>query len=315
MKRIPHPGIPFLLLLLILFTLAAACMPARPAVTQTAPPTCTARPPAATPSPSPPPSPAPRCDETHGLVLGAAFYSAIQERDVTYYIYLPPCYAQTGRRYPYVILLHGITYSARHWLDLGIADALDYGIAHGDLPPMAAVMPDGGVIANLNDFTPGASFEDVIVDELIPALEDGGSGYCLWGARAGRAIGGISRGGFWAFGIALRRPELFAAAGGHSPVFTLEAPNLSNPVYLASTISRADLAGLRIAIDHGADENGQNNVPNFIEALERRHAAYEYTVDAGGHNDAYWAAHIAAYLDFYGRAWPRDPYALPGCDE
>lgn len=302
--------------LLLIFALGAACTP-RPHTpsgnatatqvthqalfpTETSPPTST---------------PVPACDEPEGIVLTTTFYSAIQEQEVTYRIYFPPCYTQTRRRYPYVILLHGITYNGKQWLDLGIAGALDRGIKQDNLPPMVVVMPNGGILANVNRFLPGASFEDVIVDELIPALENDSSGYCLWNAREGRVIGGISRGGFWSFVVALRHPEMFSAVSGHSPAFTLEAPNAYNPIHLADTMPRADLAALRIAIDHGTGDEGQNNVPDFIEALERQDVQYTYWVSAGGHDDDYWADHLTKYLAFYGWKWPHNPYLLPDCKE
>ncbi len=298
--------------LLLLFL--TACRPpppsaTRPPATSTSTTTSTPRP---SPSPShtpPPTATRPACTETRGILVEAAFYSAIQDEDIDYLIYLPPCYAPSGRRYPYVILLHGMSYDRRQWLDLNIVKVLDEGITLKLLSPMAVVMPDGGSLANVNHFAEGQSFESVVVDELIPALE---AEYCLLDERA---IGGISRGGFWAFEIALRHPEQFSAVGGHSPVFGMdEVPGPYNPLRLVESIPAARLGSLRIWLDIGANEYAETNVARFAEALDSRGIAHEYTVHpTGGHDDAYWATQIAEYLIFYGRAWPQSPDLLPAC--
>jgi enterochelin esterase-like enzyme len=229
---------------------------------------------------------------------------------------------QTQRRYPYVILLHGLegqgqpAYTGDHWLDLGVADALDRGITLGHLPPMVLVLPDGNRIHAQNTFGPGEGYEAVIVDELIPTLEDPNSGYCLWTAREGRAIGGISRGGFWAFEIAFRHPEIFSAVGGHSAYFDSSAPDAYNPLFLAENTPAEYLGSLRIYLDHGADDYVQPLVGPFSDALEARQIAHDYVVNiTGTHSDEYWGNHLTEYLAFYGERWPDDAYQLPSCLE
>src|SRR5579864_2217845 len=67
-----------------------------------------------------------------GQVLDATFDSKITHGTVTYRVYLPPCYWQTNRRYPYIILLHGSDGDQTEWTDrLHIDLALDQGIASG----------------------------------------------------------------------------------------------------------------------------------------------------------------------------------------
>jgi enterochelin esterase-like enzyme len=85
------------------------------------------------------------CGQLHGSVLTASFVSAIAGRSVPHRIYLPPCYASSDRRFPYLVLLHGWPGDAGTWTrDLHLDAALDAGIAEGTLAPMVVVMPDGG---------------------------------------------------------------------------------------------------------------------------------------------------------------------------
>ncbi|MBN1284659.1 MAG: hypothetical protein JXB47_04605 [Anaerolineae bacterium] len=273
------------------------------------------------PTETPTPTPQP-CNETQGFILQTSFYSSIAGAEVPYRMYFPPCYVQTQRRYPYVILLHGLegqgqpTYTGQQWLDLQAPEALERGLVLNHLPPMVLVIPDGGRTARLNNFDPDGSYESIIVEDLIPTIESDSSGNCLWTAREGRVIAGISRGGFWAFEIAFRHPELFSAVAGHSPFFDTSVPDAYNPIYMASNLPAEYLSSLRIWADHGADDYVKNTVRTFSDALSERAIPHDYIVNpTGEHEDAYWAEHMTEYLAFYSAQWPKDAYQLPSCKE
>ncbi len=255
----------------------------------------------------------PPCDETEGRVLDATFASAILEDDLAYRMYVPPCFFVTGQRYPYVILLHGSTYDQTQWTDgLGVQTVMDEELADplNPLPPMVLIMPYGDWLMQENIFDVGASYENVVLDELIPAVE---SQYCLWSEREGRAIGGISRGGFWSFSIAFRHQDLFSAVGGHSPVFDDGlAPPLNDPLQLAETIPPT--TQLRIYLDVTQTDIAEANVTAVSNILRLNGVEHTYEISpTGDHDNEYWAAHVLDYLMFYGQDWPRDAAELPSC--
>ena len=267
-------------------------------------------------TPTPPatalPSPTPfACQNRDGMVIQSSFYSAIIGGDVAYDIYLPPCFYDTFKRYPYAILLHGTGYDQTMWEELGAPVDMDQGVNKGTLPPMVLVMPDGDPLAELNDAPEGQSYENVILDELMPTVE---ADFCLWGSRQGRAIGGISRGGFWAFSIALRHPDLFSAVGGHSPHFEGDnAPPEINPLDLANNVSLGKFP-LRIYMDNATNDYVGANAIQMSEILRERGIENQYLINPTGNHDMdYWSAHTAEYLSFYGQTWPYDPAALPSC--
>lgn len=253
------------------------------------------------------------CEETNGQVIASSITSEALEGEFNYQLYLPPCFYQTLQRYPYVVLLHGTGYDETMWEELGAVTIMDQGIANGTLPPMVLVMPNGDFIAELNDQPEDRSYETIILDELIPALE---TDFCLWGNRDGRAIGGISRGGFWAFSIAFRHPELFSALGGHSPHFEVDnASPENNPLDLATNLSVAKLP-MRIYIDHGVNDYVATNAQGMSEILTSNDIEHEYhTYDVGDHDMDYWTSHAAEYLAFYGQVWPTNIAELPSCLE
>lgn len=252
------------------------------------------------------------CIDQHGQVLDTAFKSKIARQDVAYRVYLPPCYWQTSRRYPYVILLHGSDGDQTEWTDrLHIDEALDQGIASGVLPPMILIMPNGGDLQNTNIFG-DASFEALVLSELTPAIEQN---FCTWNAREGRAIGGISRGGFWAYEIGLRHPQEFSAIGGHSAFFDpTNAPPAYNPLNLAQSVKFSPGLQPRLWLDAGRNDYARPNIEMFAQTLSARHIDPGYTLyPIGEHTDSYWAAHVSDYLAFYGQTWPHDPSELPSC--
>lgn len=278
-------------------------IPTRVIVQPTA--TVTPRPVAALPTATVPP-----CYETEGRLFESAFNSAITGELVAYNIYLPPCFFESGRRYPYLILLHGSGYTMTQWQDLDIQTVLDTGINDKSLAPMVVVMPAGGIPQEDNTFAAGTSYEDMLLNELIPTLEQN---FCLLNNRAGRALGGISRGGFWAFSIAFRHPDLFAAVGGHSPFFAPDnAPPSHNPLALAE--NAPGIETLRIYLDNAQSDSAGPNIILLSNTLRGRNVAHDYAIQpVGGHDNDYWAEHLPAYLAFYGESWIKEVAGLPSC--
>lgn len=264
--------------------------------------------PTATHTPTVTPTPQPtRCAEA-GRVEFASFSSATAGGDHRYAVYLPPCYIAEGYNYPALYLLAGNIHDETKWLELGLEQAATAAIQDGTLPPLVIVMPDGGWLANNTSGGPG-SYESLILDELIPHIEQS---YCVWSAQEGRAIGGLSRGGYWALEIAFRFPERFASAGGHSAALldSFAGPAI-NPQYTALSNNLGDL---RIYLDIGAEDYLRTNTIQLHEDMQAAGVAHEWHLNDGQHVDAYWAEHVSDYLHWYAAPWPVDRSAYPPCD-
>lgn len=289
--------------------------PPSPTPESTATPTATRTPlPTATPDVTATATPFPCQSESGTMIAFDEFRSPTAGENLRYRVYLPPCYLETQKRYPYVILLHGQAATEKQWDSLGIDEALDQGIRLGALAPMILVMPYTGSIANQDAFPPDPSYETVILEELAPAIE---RDFCTWNERAYRAIGGISRGGFWAYSIALRHPDVFGVVGGHSAAFDENnAPAANNPLDLALNAPFLSEAGLRMYLDNAASDLVGEGQELFSSRLSSRGIPHTYVIHPiGDHSDAYWSAHVSEYLVFYARTWPRSTADLPGCLE
>lgn len=132
-------------------------------------------------------------------------------RKTAYNIILPADYDTAGdKRYPVLYLLHGLTGNYTGWAAMGAgraAEGLD----------LIVVMPDGGNSWYLNWAESGEgqrnAWDDFITKDLIAHVD---STYRTVAARAGRAINGLSMGGYGGLTLGLRHPDLFCTIGSHS---------------------------------------------------------------------------------------------------
>ncbi len=126
-------------------------------------------------------------------------------------VLMPPGAAtgEPGGRHPVLYLLHGSSQGAADWTRDGEAESLT-----ADLD-LIVVMPDAGAAGwYTNGVGRGsARWEDFHIDELLPWID----GHLQTiPSRAGRAIAGLSMGGFGALSYAARHPDRFVAAASFS---------------------------------------------------------------------------------------------------
>ncbi len=243
------------------------------------------------------------------MVFGT-FWSRVQGPERNYRVYLPPCFGQDGRVYPTLYILHGNVRGDEEWDVIGIDDSAEILIRSGQIPPMIIVMPDGRTISDIS--SGGAwSYEDVLVNELLPHIEET---YCAGPVSDLRAIGGLSRGGYWSFEVAFRNPDLFASAASHSGSFLDSSNDVTiNPLY---TVTRNDLGDLRIAMDYGGDDWSYYTGVPIHESLVAADIAHQWNAfETGGHDDAYWRAHVDDYLLWYAETWSFDRANYAACGD
>jgi enterochelin esterase-like enzyme len=225
-----------------------------------------------------------------------------------YRIYLPPCYGLDGHVYPTLYAFGGNIHDETIWDSLGLDEAAEALITAGTIPPLLIVMPDNGWLANTTTSGPN-SYEGFVLNELIPHVE---ATYCAWPAREGRAVGGLSRGGYWSLMMAFRRPDLFRSVGGHSPaLIDSHAGPAEDPVVTGAV---NELGDLRIWVDIGERDPYLADARPLHDALTAAGVAHEWRVNPGSHDEAYWRANLAGYVGWYGDGWQLDRAALPGCE-
>lgn len=136
-------------------------------------------------------------------------------RPATTYVYLPPGYgARSARshRYPVVYLLHGFPGGPIDWFRAAHAQqVMDAMIADGLARPMILVAPpaSGGWLydSEMLNQVGGPQVETYLTSTVVHVID---SRFRTVAGRAGRAIGGMSSGGYGALNLGLRHQDTFS---------------------------------------------------------------------------------------------------------
>lgn len=140
------------------------------------------------------------------------FESKLVGAALPYNVILPADYKRDSskhRRYPVLYLLHGLAGSANDWVSdrAHLAD-------HAAPYPFIIVVPEGRNAWYTDSATvPNEKFESYIVEELIPDVE---RRFRAIASREGRAVAGLSMGGYGSLKFGLKHPELFSFAASMS---------------------------------------------------------------------------------------------------
>src|SRR3954467_4556609 len=136
-------------------------------------------------------------------------------RKLKYTIVLPADYESSVERYPVLYLLHGYTSDYTAWPRLGAAKA-------AEPYDLIVVSADAGNSWYVNwaksEDGEKKDWEDAIVKDLVGHID---ATYRTIAAREGRAINGLSMGGYGALMLGLRHPDLFSSLGSHSGAIDL----------------------------------------------------------------------------------------------
>ncbi len=234
-------------------------------------------------------------------------------------VLIPSGYAGSHRRYPVLYLLHGCCNGSegyRTWTDKLDAEEITAG------QRLIVVMPDSGPGGGyINWWNGGAGgppqWETYHVGELIPWVD---AHYRTIAKRRGRAIAGLSMGGFGALTYAARHPDMFVAASAYSGAVDLNVvtPALnaigggddraSGPYDTEQVRTRAvnpwdlaaNLRGMRLALRTGNGRDSNGNLVDIVESVV--HAA---NVSLHDRLDDLGLAHV---WDDYGPGTHTGPY-------
>lgn len=251
------------------------------------------------------PSVSPYVGETQGRFRELWFYSPALDRDMPYYVYLPPEYGSAARRYPVLYMLHGGSADRDEWPAYGLIDAVDRLIVAKEIRPMIVVLPQGDYSYWVNWPDGGPRWGDYVARDLVRHVD---ATYRTIPRPGRRAIGGLSMGGYGALQLAFNYPGVFRGVGAHSPALypgdgslpilgTGEEFARRDPVLLAGTAR--GLERLDIQIDIGEEDYFVERAVELHEALLQRGIDHRWLLQPGGHDGEYWERNLLQYLRFY----------------
>ena len=208
--------------------------------------------------------------------------------------------------FPVLYLLHGLSDDHTAWLRRTSIERYVEGMG------LIVVMPDGHRSWYVNDPRAGGhAYEDHIVKDVVGFVD---RSFRTVPGRRGRAIAGLSMGGFGAVMLALRHPELFCAACSHSgalAAFHDGARHSEGLLALTSAVPPGKHDCFRLArrlkpprrrpalrLDCGTEDfllPGNRAFHAHLAKLGLPHVYEEYP---GDHNWGYWDLHVQDTIRF-----------------
>jgi enterochelin esterase-like enzyme len=170
--------------------------------------------------------------EVRGTLLEGEFQSSALRGEVGFEIYLPPGYAHSHKRYPVVYFLHGLPASSKSFRGAAaFAKALE-----AARKPAILVGPqgarDGDSDPEYIDWGTGRNWETALGAELPRYID---AHYRTIPGRRGRALVGLSAGGYGAALVALHRLSAFSVIESWSGYFHPTDPTGTKSLDLGST--------------------------------------------------------------------------------
>ncbi len=259
--------------------------------------------------------------------------SKIMNKDYKAVIVLPATYLQNKASYPVLYLLHGGFGHFDDWIKKTTPNLIQ---KLSDQYNLIIVMPEGEAFSYyLNSpVSKESQFETYITKEVIEKIDNS---YRTIKDRKGRAITGLSMGGYGALYLSARHPDLYCAAGSMSGALNPDmmdwkfppasrdgikkefekilGPIETNPQAYAdaSVINMTDkikAANLKLIIDDGIDDP-------FIEVNRELHrrlifngTPHDYSERPGTHNWEYWQNSLPYHVLFFSKVFAENGSAI-----
>jgi len=246
----------------------------------------------------------------HGTVAKRWYESPGNKTDRRITIYTPPGYESGNTSYPVLYLLHGMGGDEEAWPTLGRAtQIIDNLIAEGKAKPMIIVMPNGNVA---QEAAPGESSEGFYKPTFrLPNTMDGkyeetfidiinfvDKNYRTVRNKSGRAIAGLSMGGFHSFHISRYYPNSFDYVGLFSAA-VMPNENAKSSVYknIEDTLLKQKQNGYKLYwIGIGKDDFLYQANTDFRKKLDGINFKYAYRESEGGHTWRNWRVYLSEFL-------------------
>ena len=225
-------------------------------------------------------------------------------------VYTPAGYENGKDKYPVLYLLHGMGGDEEAWIALGrVSQILDNLIAQGKAKPMIVVMPNGNVVqsaapgeSELGFYKPSMQLPHTMdgkMEETFPdIISFVESNYRVLNQKAGRAIAGLSMGGYHSLHISRYFPNTFDYIGLFSPAI-MPNENVSSKVYdnFDSTLAQQMKNGYKLYwIGIGKADFLYKTVQDYRAKLDNMKMQYTYRESEGGHTWRNWRVYLTEFV-------------------
>jgi S-formylglutathione hydrolase FrmB len=245
------------------------------------------------------------------------FQSRLVSATLPYHVILPSGYRTAGTtRYPVLYLLHGWAGHYTDWITR--TQVADYAAQYR----LIVVMPEGNDSWYVDSGgAPADKYETYILNELMPDVD---KRFRTIQARYGRAVAGLSMGGYGAIKYGLKYPSTFVFAASMSGAFGVtrytqnemggsnwepflkifgpvgsETRKVNDVFEITQGLSTARIASLPyFYFDCGTEDAAQHVKPNreLSQLFLEKKIPHEYRELPGDHSWAYWDQQVQVVL-------------------
>jgi S-formylglutathione hydrolase FrmB len=266
--------------------------------------------------------------------------SKILHREVPYCILLPRSYDSPGgaAKYPVLYFLHGLGDNQQSLVNMGAWNLISDLREQNKIGDFLIVTPQGWGSFYIDSADGSTRYSDFFLAEFIPFIEHK---YRARTDRGGRAIGGISMGGYGAFRFAFAYPQRFSALSAESAALFAEPPKLLDQA-MASGAPRAKLLGnvfgtpidpahwrandpfalarqnaaaiSRVAVyfNCGAQDGYgfEDGAAAMDKLLTSEKIPHTFKLYPGEHSLPYFLSHIGEVMEFHSREFAKHPVPM-----
>jgi len=257
-----------------------------------------------------------------------AINSRILREPVHYCVLLPDDYdspAQKTTKYPVLYFLHGLGDNEQTLVKSGGWTLVQDLRQQHKIGEFFIVTPQAKASFYVNSANGRVRYSDFFLHEFVPFIE---SKYRINGERQGRAISGISMGGYGAFRFAFAYPDKFSAVSAESAALITASPeelddtmqsgtplgavfgspinvaywNANNPFLLAKQ-HRAAIGKLGIYFNCGNKDqfDFEDGAKTLDHQLDSERIKHEFHLYPGDHSASYFLSHLDEVMEFHSR--------------
>jgi S-formylglutathione hydrolase FrmB len=268
----------------------------------------------------------------------SAIQSTILGRAVRYCVDLPASYDgnsanRAPQRYPVLYFLHGLGDDEQTFFKTGGWTLIDDLRRQKKIGDFVIVAPQGFRSFYINSADSRQRYSDFFLREFLPPVE---KKYLVRADREGRALSGVSMGGYGALRFAFAHPELFSSVSAQSPALIVQSPSelnaaagsgasivgvlspvFGNPIDMAhwqqnsvfelARRNRMAIRKLAIYFNCGqSDDYGfEKGAAVLDKQLTQEGITHEYHAYPGDHSLTYFLGHFGETMQFHSRVFER----------
>ncbi len=261
--------------------------------------------------------------------------SKILRRNVPYCVLLPKSYDSSTTKFPVLYFLHGLGDNQQSLINMGAWNLISDLREQNKIGDFLIATPQGQGTFYINSADGQTRYNDFFLEEFIPFIE---SKYRARSDRGGRAISGISMGGYGALRFAFAYPQKFSAVSAESAALFPDSPTLLDQAMRAGSprasllgnvfgspidvghwrandpfaLARRNAAGIaHLAIYFNCGEQDGYGFEEGAAALDKlltsEKIAHTFKLYPGEHSLPYFLSHIDEVMEFHAREFAKHP--------